>query len=211
MKRTHLLLLALSLAALAPRAAGAQVFGTLAEARPLPVNGRLAGAYLLFDNDTMTLLGQLRLSFYPNVDFGFQGGLARASQGGVSRTAVDLGGDFKVLVAQPRPGFPLSLSLGGALGVQSADNFNVLAVGPQLVGSWQADAAGRFTPYVGVGLLVSRLDAGGASVSDVSMPLTFGAEFHAMQDLRLMTELRLGVSDDINDDVRFAVGANFPF
>ena len=75
MPRLALVIAGLLAASLAARPAAADLFGQMGEARPLPVDGRLASAFLQFDKSSVSLLGQLRLSFYPNIDFGFQGGL----------------------------------------------------------------------------------------------------------------------------------------
>ena len=58
----------------APVTAGAQVFGQYMGAEIVPVGGHLFGGYLQASQDQLGLLGQLRLSFYPGVDFGFHGG-----------------------------------------------------------------------------------------------------------------------------------------
>lgn len=193
------------------RPAAADLFGQMGEARPLTVDGRLAGAYLQFDKSSISLLGQLRLSFYPNVDFGFQGGLSRIDVGGTSRTSVRLGGDFKVLVASPSPTLPLALSLGGVLGIETADSFTSLSLGPRVMGTWVLRDSSAWVPYAGATLLYSRLDVGDQSKTDLSLPLRAGIDFRALQDLHLLAELQLNVSDEIRDDVQFTVGANFPF
>ena len=73
MRRSTFLLAACLLAAAPP--ALAQVHGSLSSARVVPINSRLGAGYLQFDKSSATLMGQLRLSFYPNLDFGFLGGL----------------------------------------------------------------------------------------------------------------------------------------
>src|SRR5258705_6644118 len=57
-------------------AAFAQVPGQFTGAEILPVNAHMYGGYLVASNNVVGGLAQLRLSFYPGVDFGFQGGLA---------------------------------------------------------------------------------------------------------------------------------------
>ena len=59
--------------------ASAQVFGTFASADILPINAHQVGFYLQASDRTLSGLAQLRLSMYPGLDFGFQGGLARVS------------------------------------------------------------------------------------------------------------------------------------
>ena len=122
----------------------AQVHGALSEARVVPVNARLGAAYLQFDKSSATLMGQLRLSFYPNLDFGFLGGLSRIDLGDNTRTSVRLAGDFRGQMATQGSAFPVNIVLGGTIGVESADDFTILSVGPLAVASRQLDNAGRW-------------------------------------------------------------------
>ena len=62
---------------LLPRPAGAQVFGQYGGADPVPVNGRVFGAYLHTSDVVLGGMSQLRLSIYPNVDF-YSGLIMRA-------------------------------------------------------------------------------------------------------------------------------------
>lgn len=214
MKKSALLvLLVLAAGMLHSGAARAQVFGQFGGASPLGVNARLFGAYAAFTESESELLGQLRLSFYPNVDFGFQGGLARVSVENRSRTSVKIGGDFKALVVRAGESLPADLSLGAAIGISSAEDFTVLGVGPSLVFSRTYGAgASKLTPYLGALLLFTRADIDEASNdTDVSLPLRFGAEYAPNQDLRVLLELQVAVSDQVNDDLRLALGVNFPF
>jgi len=94
----------------------AQVHGALSEARVVPVNARLGAAYLQFDKSSATLMGQLRLSFYPNLDFGFLGGLSRIDLGDNTRTSVRLAGDFRGQMATQGSAFPVNIVLGGTIG-----------------------------------------------------------------------------------------------
>jgi len=206
----HLLVAALLLAGAST--ARAQVNGLLSEARVTPVNGRLGGAYLQFDRSTATLLGQLRLSFYPNFDFGFQGGLSRIDLGNNTRTSVRLGADFRGQVATQSASFPVNVSLGGAIGVESADNFTLLSVGPQAVASRTIDTAGQWVAYGGAAILFTRFDLGNnITGNDTSFPLRAGMEFRPNTDLRLLAEAQLAVSDDVRDDFSVTFGVLFPF
>lgn len=209
MKRIMLILAAASLAAASP--ALAQVHGTLTEARVLPVNGRLGGAYLQFDPHSATLMGQLRLSFYPNLDFGFLGGLSRIDVNNNTRTSVRLGGDFRGQIVTQGESFPLNVSLGGGLGLESADNFTILSVGPQVSVSRTLDYSNRWLGYAGASLLLSRVDLGSGNDTDTSFPMRFGIEYIPNPDLRMLTELQLAVSDEIRDDFAITVGVLFPF
>ena len=191
--------------------ADAQVNGTLSEARVVPVNSRLGGAYLQFDQSSATLSGQLRLSFYPSLDFGFQGGLSRMDVNNNTRTSVRLGGDFRGQVATQGPAFPVNVSLGGAIGVESADAFTILSVGPQVVFSRTLDPAGKWVGYGGASLLLSRFDVSGGRDTDISFPVRAGMEFRPNADLRILTEAQLAVSDEVRDDFSVTLGVLFPF
>lgn len=214
MKKSSALLFALAAAGmLATTGARAQVFGQYSGATTLGMNTRLFGAYGSFTKSESELLAQLRLSFYPNVDFGFQGGLSRVSVMDRSRTSVKIGGDFKGLVVHRGEAAPFDLSLGAAIGVSSAEDFNLLSIGPQAVASRTFGSAGRatLTPYAGALLLFTRSDLDNSNDTDVSVPLRFGAEYAPNQDIRLILELGVAVSDRINDDLKLTLGANFPF
>ncbi len=208
MKR-FLLTAALLAGSVAP--AGAQIHGALSEARVVPVNGRLGGTYLQFDQSSATLSGQLRLSFYPNLDFGFQGGLSRIDLGHNTRTSVRLGGDFRGQLATQGPAFPVNVSLGGAIGVESADNFTILSVGPQVVVSRSLDPTDKWVAYGGASLLLSRFDVANVRDTDTSFPVRAGLEFRPNPDLRLIAEGQLAVSDAVRDDASFTIGVLFPF
>ena len=210
MKRLVVSSLALSILAAALPAFG-QVHGALSEARVVPVNGRLGGAYVQFDKSSATLMGQLRLSFYPNLDFGFLGGLSRIDVDNNTRTSVRLSADFRGQVVSQRPTFPVNLSLGAALGVESADDFTILSVGPTAVASRQLDADGTWLGYGGVSLLLSRVEIARERDTDTSFPLRAGVEFRPNPDLRLLAEAQLAVSDEIRDDFSFTLGVLLPF
>ncbi|MCC6348420.1 MAG: hypothetical protein IT347_02380 [Candidatus Eisenbacteria bacterium] len=214
MKKSFVLFVALAVAGtLAAAGARAQAFGQYSGATTLGMNTRLFGAYGSFTRSESELLAQLRLSFYPNVDFGFQGGLSRVSVLDRSRTSIKVGGDFKGMVVHRGDAAPFDLSLGAALGVSSAEDFNLLSIGPQAVASRTFGSPGRanVTPYVGALLLFTRSDLNNANDTDVSVPLRFGAEYAPNPDIRLVLELGVAVSDRINDDLKLTVGANFPF
>lgn len=209
MKRLIVLLAAAGLAAASP--ALAQVHGTFTEARVVPVNGRLGGAYLQFDPHSATLMGQLRLSFYPNLDFGFLGGLSRIDVNNNTRTSVRLGGDFRGQLMTQSDSYPVNITLGAGLGLESADNFTILSVGPTAGVSRSLDYANQWIAYGGASLLLSRVDLGSGNDTDTSFPLRVGLEFHPNPDIRLLSEIQLAVSDEIRDDFSFTVGVLFPF
>lgn len=213
MKKRVFVLAAATAGMLWAHAAPAQVFGQFTNAVPLDMNARLFGAYGGFSESESELLAQLRLSFYPNVDFGFQGGLARLSAGGANRTTIKLGGDFKALVARRGESMPVDLSLGAAIGISSAEDFNLLGIGPQVVASraFATGSGSTLTAYSGLMLLFTRSDLDTGNDTDVSVPIRFGLEFAPNVDLRLVAELQVAASDQINDDLKLTVGANFPF
>lgn len=213
MRKHAFLLIVLAAGTLLAPAARAQVFGQFGGAVPLGLNARLFGAYASFTKSESELLGQLRLSFHPNIDFGFQGGLARVSVLDRSRTSVKVGGDLKGLIGRRSESMPFDLSIGAALGISSAEDFNLLSVGPQVVASRTFGAPGRanLTGYAGALLLFTRSDLDNANDNDVSLPLRFGAELSPILDLRVVAELQVAVSDRISDDLKLTLGANFPF
>lgn len=191
----------------------AQVYGQFTSAETLPVNGHLFGAYLQASENVVGLFSQLRLSFYPDVDFGFHGGLNRIDSGGSDITTLRLGGDFKYQAVHAGASLPLDLAVGGALGVETGDHINVLSVGPTAVVSrnLQVGSNGAVTPYAGLGLLFGNLNVRGAQEADFSIPLRFGSEFRLAPELRISAELQLRLGDAFNDDIGFVTGVNLPF
>jgi hypothetical protein len=179
------------------------------------VGGHLFGGYLHASRDFLGLLSQLRLSFYPNVDFGFHGGLTRLDPGGaaVRRTTLRVGGDLRWQVAHVAEGSRADVAAGIALGVETADDFKVVSIGPSLVASrmLSVGSSGGIAPYAGLGLLFSSRDAFGVEDSDLSVPLRLGMEARFSAELRVVAELQLFVADRYSDDVGFATGLNLPF
>jgi len=208
-KRIIPIVAAFALAGAAP--AAAQVQGALSSGRVVQMNHRLGGGYLQFDKSSATLLGQLRLSFYPNLDFGFQGGLSRIDVNDNTRTSVKLGGDFRGQLATQNGTFPLDIALGGTLGVETADNFSILSVGPQVTVSRTLDLSGRWTGFAGASLLYSRVDVGPQNTTDTSFPIRFGAQYSPNPYLLLHAEAQAAVSDEVKDDFAFTLGVLFPF
>ena len=204
---------ALSAVLAIPAAASAQSFGQFTGAQTLAAGAHLGGGYVQSSSSVLGLLGQLRLSFYPGVDFGFQGGFARQNYPGADRTTIRLGTDLKYQVVQPTAEYPYSISVGGGLGVESGDNWNVISVGPSVVSSRSFPGNGDlvFTPFVGAGLLFSNINVGSLNESDMSIPLRFGSEIRLNPQISLTGELQLRLSDSFNDDVGFSVGMNSPF
>ena len=209
MKRSIVVLFTIASAVLA-RPAQAQVWGQYTSAEVVPVNGHLFGGYVDASQNVLGLLAQLRLSFYPNVDFGFQGGLERVSRAGSDVTSLRIGGDLKALVVHDARG---DLSVGGALGVETGDHLHVLSVAPTVVVSrtfGPASGAG-VTPYAGMGFRFSNVELGDRQFTDFSVPFRLGAEFRLAPEVRLCAELQLRASDQVNDDFGFVTGVNLPF
>ena len=195
------------------RPVAAQVYGQFGGAVPVAVDHRQFGFYGEFSDHQSDLLGQLRLSFYPNLDFGFQGGLSHLDAGGRTQTVVHLGADVKTLVARRTDTFPVDVSVGGTIGVGSADQFNLLSMGPLAVASRTATMRSglELVPYGGAALLYTRSDFGHGTTTDVSMQLRVGLEVRPNPDVRLLVELQEPVSDPIDQNPKLVLGANFPF
>jgi hypothetical protein len=209
-----LLLLALFVAGLvSATAAQAQVFGQYTPASTLPVNARLGGAYVNFSQNVVGALGQLRLSFYPNMDFGFQGGLARLDLGTTTRTSLRLGTDLRFGVKKATAGSPVDVAVGAGLGVETSDKYSVFRIGPSAVASHVFPFSGRSSvaPYVGAMLCFTSQDVNDATGTDFSVPVRLGAELSAIPGMRLTAELQLRLGDAFDDHTAFSAGINFPF
>lgn len=190
--------------------AGAQAFGQFMGAEPLAPNARLFGGYIHSSQNESGLLGQLRLSFYPEVDFGFQGGLVRRDLGIGDRTTLRLGGDFKVRVAKPTDQRPVSIAIGGVLGVETGDEVNILTLGPTVTGS-RAFTNGHVTPYARAGIAFTKLSIASFDDTDISVPIRLGADFRLNAALGLVFEIQANLGDRLNDDLGIAGGVNLPF
>jgi hypothetical protein len=205
--------LILALALTGTPAARAQVFGQYGGATPVAMNGHQFGAYLNSSQDVVGLAAQLRLSFYPGVDFGFYGGLDRVPFPGRSdRTTIRLATDVRIAAARHSQAFPLDLSVVGALGVESGDSYQVLVLGPFLQASRDyGGAASGATLYSGIGLAYSSIDVGPTNKNEMSLPLRGGIEWRVASDVRIVGEIQLRLHDTFNDDVGFSAGVNLPF
>jgi hypothetical protein len=193
--------------------AGAQVFGQYTPADVLAVNAREFGAYVDFSENTAGLMAQLRLSFYPNVDFGFQGGLSRLDLGGSTKTTLRLGSDLRIGVAKAGDGLPVDVAAGGAIGVETTDNYTSIRLGPSAVASRTFPLSGgsAIVPYAGAMLCFANMSAHGDSETDFSVPLRLGGELRAIPGVRITAELQLRLGDDFDDDTAFTAGVNLPF
>jgi opacity protein-like surface antigen len=202
--------LALALACAASPAL-AQVYGIMNDAKVVPVNGHLGGGYLQFDKSSATLMGQLRLSLYPNMDFGFVGGLSRIDIENDNQTSVRLATDFRGQITNQSADFPVSITLGAAIALESADGFSLLSVGPTAAASRVLDQANQWTATFGASLLLSRSEINGDRNTDTSLPLRLGLQYAPNPDIRIMSEAQVGVSDEIRDDFSLMLGVLFPF
>ncbi len=191
----------------------AQVDGQLTTAVPIDVDHRLFGVHAGFSNRQSDLFAQLRLCFYPGIDFGFHGGLEHLSAVGRTRTVLTLGGDLKTRVAKRTETFPVDIALGGAVGVGNAQSFGMLAMGPTVVASRRYEMRGgnSMTPYGGAMLLFTRSDIDGSNSTDVSLQLRLGTEYQPNPDFRIVLELQTPTSDPIDRHPKILLGANFPF
>jgi hypothetical protein len=207
----------LLVAALIPAgSARAQVFGQYSGANVVAPNAHVFGAYLNVSEHVVGGLAQLRLSFYPNLDFGFQGGLSRLDPGPGTgtRTTLRVGTDLRWQVNTPTTGFPADLAVGASLGIETADQFKVITLGPSAVVSRTyggTEGGASYVPYGGLALLFASRDAFGIEDSDISLPLRLGLEARLAPEFRLVAELQLFIADRYNDDIGFLTGVNLPF
>ena len=203
----------LAAALLNPVSATAQVFGQLNSAEVLALNGHQAGFYLDAGDNTLGGLAQLRLSLYPGIDFGFQGGLARVTWQGADRTTLRLGSDLRAAIAHSGEGFPFDIAVGGGLGVETSDNYHVLTLMPSAVmsHSYGVGQNGSISPYLGLGISFANVDAGTTQQTFLSLPLRLGAEFHVMPGMSLSAEMRIPIGDGFNDSFGLITGVNLPF
>jgi hypothetical protein len=193
-------------------AAHAQLPSTYSGAAVLPVNTHVFGAYVPLSSNAVGALAQLRLSFLPGVDFGFQGGLSRLDRSAGSKTLIRLGTDVKAMVAHASSARPLDMAIGGALGIFAGDDYNLLSFGPTFVVSrtWQSGSS-SFSPYVGAGLTITTINVGDSNNNDFSLPLRFGAELGISPAARLVGEFTTRIGSDFGDDSEFTLGVNLPF
>jgi hypothetical protein len=189
------------------------VFGQYTPAEILPVNARLGGAYVNFSRDVVGALGQLRLSFYPNVDFGFQGGLARLDLGTTTKTSLRLGADVRFGVAKAAAGRPVDIAVGAGLGVETSDKYSVFKIGPSVVAShtFPFSSSSSVAPYAGTMLCFTSWDVDPKTGTDFSVPVRLGADLRAIPGVRITTEFQLRLGDAFDDRTAFSAGINFPF
>lgn len=212
MKKQHAVVLALAVL-ISSSPARAQVHGQFTGAETVPMSGHLFGGYLYTSENVLGLLAQLRLSFYPNVDFGFQGGIARQDFGTSHRTTLRLGTGLKIKLTEPTAQLPVATAFAADLAVETGDNFHVLTIAPGVIASrnFAMGQSGGVTPYGRLGFALAQFDIGDRNDSDLSWPVRLGAEFRLAPELRLAAELQLNLDDSLNDNVGFGAGVNLPF
>jgi hypothetical protein len=193
--------------------ARAQSLGQFTGAQTLPINGRSFGAYVHAGGHVVGFVSQLRLSFYPGVDFGFQGGLDRLDWSGADRTLLRLGADFKVACMKASAQFPVDLSFGGALGVDTGDDMSVFTLGPTAIASrtFPTGKEGTVTPYAALGIGYSSIDVPGTDDTGLQLPLRIGAEFAIAPEFHLVIELQERLGTSYSDRGTLLLGANLPF
>jgi hypothetical protein len=213
LRRIALLALACALVTFLPGRSGAQTFGQFTGGSIVPMNGKTLGGAAEISGDMFGLMGQLRLSFQPEMDFGFQGGLAFYDAGTSDQTAVRLGADFKARVAKQDAEFAVDITLGAALSVETADDMNVFRIGPSVVVSRHMPSfeSTKMQPYLGMQLLFSRENVFDVSESGLMVPVHLGSEFRLGEGLKLLAEVQFRIGNDFGDDVAFTTGITTDF
>lgn len=201
-----------ALLALLPLPAAAQSLGPFTRAEILPVDARSAGVYLNLSESATGLASQLRLSFYPGIDFGFQGGLTRLEFAEGDKTLLQVGADLRFGVLRSSEGAGLDLALGGGFGIDVGDDYNLLSVGPMVfVSRSLAAGSGTFAPYAVSGVSFSTASAGPDHRTDVHVPVNLGAEYRPNAVFALAAELQLRLANRFRDDIGFGAGVTIPF
>lgn len=193
--------------------AHAQSPGPFTTAQILPVNGHFAGGYLKTSDSEISLLSQLRLSFYPGIDFGFQGGFSRLDGGSSSTGALRIGSDVRFGLARTSQGAKVDFALGGGFGVDVGDSYTLLSVGPTAYASVPFAVGGRATlsPYAVTGISFNHANVSNVNHNQVTIPINLGLELRPSTAMALALELQLRPADDYRDDVGLAFGVNLPF
>jgi hypothetical protein len=197
--------------ALLPAAAEAQVFGQWRPAPALPINAHSFGAQLELSRHTVGGLMDLRLSLYPDVDFGFQGGFSRVQIEGSDIGTARLGADFKWHTMKTSSGAPLDLAFGGFIGLESGDRLGRLVVGPLAVASRGVTMQGqeRMIPYFGVQARYTQFQYQDDARNDFSVPIRLGCVFPIVQGFRVGAEAEFRLGNDIDDHQAFGVSVDF--
>ena len=193
--------------------AQSQSLGQFGGAAPLPMNGHSLGTFVNASAHEVGFITQLRLSFYPDIDFGFQGGLKRLDYTDADGNALSLGADFKVAAMRVRSGFPVDLSFGAGLGVDTGDNLSVLTIGPNVIASrgYAAGSSGMIEPYASLGLAYESHNTTLQDDTGIQWPFRLGAEYRFSPDLRFVMELKQAWGTHYGDQSTFLLGTTFGF
>jgi hypothetical protein len=193
--------------------ARAQSPGPFTTAQILPVNGHVAGGYLQTSDSEIGLLSQLRLSFYPGVDFGFQGGFSRLDDGSSNMGVLRIGADVRFGVARTSQGSKVDFALGGGFGVDVGDSYTLLTVGPTAYASvpFSVGSSSTLSPYAVTGISFNHGSVSDVNHNDFTVPINLGLEFRPSTAMALALELQLRPADRFRDDVGLAFGVNLPF
>jgi hypothetical protein len=198
---------------LTPGLARAQVFGQYTGATPLDPNRHLFGAYLHASDSLLGAMGQLRLSFYPGIDFGFQGGLAQLHLSEGDRTTIRFGTDIKAAVAKPGASTPFAVAMGVGLGVEVSDQLSSITLAPSAVASQDCVLGGtvNVTPYAGAAIAFTRRSLDSHDENDVTLPVRLGSEVDLGSSARFVFELQLLFGNDFGDSYQIVSGVHFAF
>jgi len=193
--------------------ARSQSLGQFGGAAPLPMNSKVISTFVDASSHEVGFVTQLRLSYYPDVDFGFQGGVKRLDYADNGGNALRLGADFKVAAARVRSGFPVDLSFGAGLGVDTGDNLSVLTMGPNAIASrgYPLGSSGTLEPYASLGLCYASVNTTSQDDTGIQWPLRLGAEYRFTPDLRFAMELKQYYGTHFGDRNGFAIGTTFGF
>jgi hypothetical protein len=177
------------------------------------MNTRVLGTYVDASGHEVGFITALRLSFYPDVDFGFQGGLKRLDYTDTGGNALRLGADFKVAAMRARSGAPVDLSFGAGLGVDTGDNLSNLTMGPNAIASraYPLGSSGSIEPYASLGLCYASINTAQHDDTGLQWPFRLGAEYRMSPDLRFVMELKQNFGTHFGDINAFAIGTTFAF
>lgn len=200
----RLAVLAVLLCAVTAGSARANTFGQHIPASPLRGGNNEFGVYLLLDNET-GLLGQVRFSSSPKLDWGLQGGFV-----GGSDTEILLGGDIRPILHAADDEFPVDVAFDAGIGLGIADHVTLLRILPSIEGSHRfplSGSDGALTPYMSVGLGINHVSVdGGGDNTDTNVNARFGLEWEATRKIGVIGEF--GAGDGTTD---FTLGVNVPF
>lgn len=193
--------------------ASAQVFGQFTPAHPLAGGDNLFGVYLQFgDRADIGLLGQVRFTSSPKVNWGLQAGFADNDPGDA---AFEVGGDVRIGIHESDDDFPLDLAFDGAIGLTIADEVTILELGPQLHYSHRfdlEDSDAALTPYGSLFLDINHASfdsdfpgQGDNDDTDLDLVARFGLEWEATRKIQIIGEVEVGRGTN------FSTGVNVPF